>query len=146
MASKRRPSKPDPTPRERAIAPGWRAVQTGELAFVLDRDGRHVATIHGSSEERLARARLIAAAPDLLDATMSLITTFGTMDARSPDDLPGRRLSEFADPRLALMTDDQLFDRANDDFRAALVAIVRAISGDDPPGDPDPAIEVVQAP
>lgn len=132
MARRSQPGRSRRTLREQAIAPGWRAVQTGELAFVLDGDGRHVATIHGSAEERLARARLIAAAPELLDSTMALITTFGTMDAHAPAAGTGRRLSEFADPRLMHLTDDQLLERANEDFRAALMAIVRAINGDEP--------------
>jgi hypothetical protein len=141
MARKNRPGPPGPTPRELAIAPGWRAVQTGDLAFVLDRDGRQVASIHGSSEERLARARLIAAAPDLLDSTMSLITTFGTMDARSPVDGPARRLSEFADPHLATLSDDQLAERAADGFKATLLAIVRAITGDEISDDAEAAFD-----
>ena len=58
---------------KQAIAPGsWSVVKGGR--YIEDDNGNTVATVWGSTDETAAtKARLIAAAPDLLDSLAALV-------------------------------------------------------------------------
>jgi hypothetical protein len=57
----------------------------GEKPVVCDRDENPIATIHGSEEEALKRALLIAKAPSLRDAVKATIQVFSVMRDRGTE-------------------------------------------------------------
>ena len=54
----------------------WEVPEGGLYPIVCTRDGKHIATLADTGDEMEARARLIAAAPDLLAALRELAAVF----------------------------------------------------------------------
>lgn len=106
----------------------WRVVAKGDI-LSIEEDGGPVATVDASVEDPDDVARLIAAAPDLLDAASDLLVAMASLDARDEDWTP--RKFDISDPALADMPEDELIRLVNTRIKRLGMAVLRAEVGDD---------------
>lgn len=111
----------------------WHVVVRPGSLLIEDADGP-VATVDASVEDAEDVARLIAAAPDLLDAAADLLVAMASLDTRDEDFTP--RKFDISDPALADMPEDELILLVNTRIKRLGMAVLRAEVGDDEATEP----------